>query len=558
MLRIRLFAIASLGSLLAFACQHSSSNTASPPSPQPRNATGAAALLQQPSFAIEPSERLPASPALLIRGATIFQRQCAPCHGASGTGDGDAAYLLYPKPRNFKKGPYRFVTTWEGVPTDDDLYRVISRGIPGSAMPSWAHLPERDRWALVNFVKSLSETPLQISPPKAADPVAGNPGEGVIDVSAEPPLNQASLQKGAELFATTCAPCHGPRGQGDGPNSASLKDDDGIPIRPRDLTTGVFKGAPRGPYLYARVVRGIPGTPMPMTPSLTGDDAWHVVHYIRSLSSDLQRERAEMKRFRIPVVRVAKLPDHPDSGEWRAAPKVELHLMPLWWRYDRPEYLTVRAVHDGKEVAIQLLWSDVTNDNLVMRPQDFRDAAAIELTAAGDDPPFFAMGEKGRFVDIWMWKSERQADIPGFHDLEAQYPNVGIDSYPNLMRAPYEQPLRHALTLESDTSFITAWGAGNIVADPTRRSAAEDLRAQGFGTLKPHPGANPSVRADGVYSNGAYRVVFRRTLAPNAPDAVDLRGSDSFLTAFAVWNGSAGDRDGKKSVTIWQELVFLR
>jgi hypothetical protein len=26
--------------------------------------------------------------------------------------------------------------------------------------------------------------------------------------------------------------------------------------------------------------------------------------------------------------------------------------------------------------------------------------------------------------------------------------------------------------------------------------------------------------------------------------------------AFAIWNGSAGDRDGKKSVTIWQELVL--
>jgi hypothetical protein len=23
-----------------------------------------------------------------------------------------------------------------------------------------------------------------------------------------------------------------------------------------------------------------------------------------------------------------------------------------------------------------------------------------------------------------------------------------------------------------------------------------------------------------------------------------------------VWNGSAGDRDGKKSVTIWQDLVL--
>lgn len=293
---------------------------------------------------------------------------------------------------------------------------------------------------------------MQIPPSKPVDPAAGNPGEGIIEIPTEPPHDAASVRKGAELFATTCAPCHGPRGQGDGPNSAAVKDDDGIPIRPRDLTTGVFKGAPRGAYLYARVVRGIPGTPMPMTPSLTGDNAWHVVHFIRSLSSELLRERAEMKRFRIPVVRVAKLPDHPDSGEWRAAPKVELHLMPLWWRYDRPEYLTVRAVHDGRELAIQLIWSDIANDNMVLRPQDFRDAAAIEISPAANDPRFFAMGEKGRFVDIWMWKSERQADIAGFHDIEAQYPNIGIDSYPNLARAPYEQSVPSALTLESDST----------------------------------------------------------------------------------------------------------
>jgi hypothetical protein len=28
--------------------------------------------------------------------------------------------------------------------------------------------------------------------------------------------------------------------------------------------------------------------------------------------------------------------------------------------------------------------------------------------------------------------------------------------------------------------------------------------------------------------------------------------------AFAVWNGSAGDRDGKKSVTIWQDLKIAK
>ena len=36
--------------------------------------------------------------------------------------------------------------------------------------------------------------------------------------------------------------------------------------------------------------------------------------------------------------------------------------------------------------------------------------------------------------------------------------------------------------------------------------------------------------------------------------AVVFKPGESFPMAFAVWNGSAGDRDGKKSVTIWQEL----
>ena len=189
-----------------------------------------------------------------------------------------------------------------------------------------------------------------------------------------------------------------------------------------------------------------------------------------------------------------------------------------------------------------------------MRPQDFRDAAAVEFSLA-PDPPFFAMGAKGEFVNIWMWKAERQADLePAFQDLEKVYPNIGIDSYPNLLRSPLEQPMRNALTLQSDTTFVTAWGAGNIVADPTRKSPAEDLRAQGFGTLKARPRVDQTVQATGTYGMDTYRVVFRRALAPNGPEAVALRPGTTVSVAFAVWNGSAGDRDGKKSVTIWQDL----
>jgi hypothetical protein len=374
----------------------------------------------------------------------------------------------------------------------------------------------------------------------------------MIRVPPEPPFTSAARARALELYADACASCHGKTGKGDG--AEDQKDDKGYPTRPRDLTLGVFKGSPEAPELYRRIVAGMPGTPMPMSDWAYGVDAWHLVHLVRSWSSDEQRARVEMRKFQIVARRVARLPDHPDEGTWRLAEPVNLHLMPLWWRSDRPEELTVRALHDGQELALLLVWADATNDHTAVRPQDFRDAAAVEFGLV-PDPPFFGMGATGHFVNIWMWKSERQADLePAFQDLEKVYPNLGIDSYPNLLVSPLEQPTRHALTLQSDPTFVTGWGAGNIVSDPLRASAAEDLAAQGFGTLKARPRIDQRVMARGVYETGGYRVVFRRALTTTGERAVRLAPGAAVPIAFAVWNGSAGDRDGKKSVTIWQDL----
>jgi mono/diheme cytochrome c family protein len=501
---------------------------------------------------------LPASPDLLALGQQTYQRQCAPCHGPEGRGDGEAAYLLYPKPRDFTSGRYALVSTWEGVPTDQDLYDTISRGMPGSAMPSWGHLLERTRWGLVHFLKSLAAEPW-VTPVGAGwdEAPEGEPARaGVIAVPPEPPWDDAAEARAREMFADACAPCHGPAGKGDG--AQEQFDDRGFPTRPRDLTLGVFKGDPRPESVYRRIVAGMLGTPMPMSDWAHGEDAWHLTHLVRSLSSDAQRDRVEMKRFEIVAARVKELPDHPESWLWTRAAPVNLHLMPLWWRSERPEELTVRALHDGSRLALLLVWVDDTHDHTAMRVQDFRDAVAVELSPSAD-PPFFAMGEAGRFVNLWMWKSERQADLePVFQDLEKVYPNLGIDSYPNLTRSPLEQPARQALTLESDPTFVTGWGAGNIVSDPTRLSAAEDLLAEGFGTLRARPDAGTALDSKGVYATGTYRVMFRRAFKADGGKAVSLAPGASVPVAFAVWNGSAGDRDGKKSVTIWQELRLER
>ncbi len=501
--------------------------------------------------ALTPTTTRSASPDLLALGQRLYEKQCAACHGLDGRGEGEAAYLLYPKPRDFTTGKFALASTWERVPTDEDLYRTISRGMPGSAMPSWGHLTEEERWALVHYVKTFVPRAWQIAPP--SDPKGdGGAGTGPVRVPPEPPFTAEARARAVELYADACASCHGKTGKGDG--AEEQKDEKGYPTRPRDLTLGVFKGSPEPAQLYRRIVAGMPGTPMPMSDWAYGADAWHVVHLVRSWSSDEQRGRVEMLKFQIVARRVDRVPEHPNDGAWRLAQPVNLHMMPLWWRTDRPEELTVRALHDGRELGLLLVWADATHDHTALRPQDFRDAAAVEF-ALVPDPPFFGMGGKGQFVNIWMWKSERQADLePAFQDVEKVYPNLGIDSYPNLLVSPMEQPTRQALTLHSDPTFVTGWGAGNIVADPLRDSAAEDLAAQGFGTLKARPRIDQRVIARGVYGTGGYRVIFRRALAAGGEQAVRLAPGQTVPVSFAVWNGSAGDRDGKKSVTIWQDL----
>src|SRR5262245_11128679 len=66
-------------------------------------------------------------------GAALFRQHCAYCHGPVGRGDGPAA--ISPKARAFGLDKFRFATTPNANPCDDDLGRIIRNGIPGSAMP---------------------------------------------------------------------------------------------------------------------------------------------------------------------------------------------------------------------------------------------------------------------------------------------------------------------------------------------------------------------------------------------------------------------------------------
>ena len=86
-------------------------------------------------------------------GKVIFERRCKVCHGEEGNGEGPAATYLKPRPRDFTKGLFKIRTTPSGkLPTDEDLFKVISQGMMGTVMPAWeTNLSEKERWQVISY-----------------------------------------------------------------------------------------------------------------------------------------------------------------------------------------------------------------------------------------------------------------------------------------------------------------------------------------------------------------------------------------------------------------------
>jgi len=468
------------------------------------------------------------------RGKQVYQTQCAVCHGSSGGGDGAAAYLLSPRPRDFTRGSFKVRSTATGtLPTDEDLFRTITEGMPGTAMPPWVELPEADRWALVDFVKTLS-----------ARFAEDEPGE-VVPIP-DPPVNLASLAPAGRLAFEKyrCGDCHGAEGRGDGPSSGTLKDDTGFAIRPYDFTRpGRYKGGGNPKDIYRTFTTGFDGTPMPsFGGALPEEDRWAIVAYVRSLSTPEPAAATLAPGEAIRAVRVASVTADPDAAFWGKAGEYEIAVRQLWGRENVIGRVRVSAAADGKRLALRMRWSDASADTRMLLPQDFRDAAAVQFSLAGPDVTF-AMGERGKPVSIWHWKADWQKDIAGRQDIESAEPAMVVDMY----------PFAHGTAAaDQDPAYLTGRAAGNAFSRLQRSSPVESLVAAGIGTLTPRPAAAQNVSGKGVWSGGEWRVVFLRNL--EAPGDGDVRLVDGAPVAFAVWNGSEGDRNGIKAVSTWYRL----
>ena len=85
----------------------------------------------------------------ISRGKAIFSNFCAPCHGATGKGDGLVAQHGYPAPPSLYADNARKIK-------DGQIFHILTYGQKN--MPAYAsQLSQEDRWNVIAFVRSLQK-----------------------------------------------------------------------------------------------------------------------------------------------------------------------------------------------------------------------------------------------------------------------------------------------------------------------------------------------------------------------------------------------------------------
>ncbi len=176
------------------------------------------------------------------RGRSIYQQECAACHGSDGRGDGVQSGNL-PRPPQILSDPSLISGT-----SPAQLFQIITNGIPENNMPAYQSvLDDRARWDVTSYLYLMSSD---------AD----------------------SLASGKLIFDGLCAGCHGLTGKGDGEDARGLR------LQPPDFTNQSIL-SPRTNRELFQIVTGGSGEVMPsFGKSLTEEERLNVVQYIRALS----------------------------------------------------------------------------------------------------------------------------------------------------------------------------------------------------------------------------------------------------------------------------------
>ncbi len=487
----------------------------------------------------------------------LYQLRCAVCHGETGAGDGPAADFVYPRPRDFTAGLWKYKTSpGDLAPRDEDLFNTIKVGLEGTSMPGWSRIfSDQQIDGLVQLIKRFDTTAIW-APEEAEDEDFDDEGRYLKEMlvitdeestTGQVAYSEESVSRGKEVFDENCRKCHGERGRGNLTSGEFLEDDWGYRIWPRDLTkpwtwraTETSSGTDRAAVdeaqreatirnIYQRVSIGIRGTPMPShravdegeEDAITLEDRWHIANYTYSLREDTTwpGERSVIQGIEV----AGELPAGVDDEAWLKAPVSTFRLFPNIIKQERlftplNDTISVRVLYNSDEIAFLLEVNDRT-----------------ESIPGGEV----------------MSQLPDQSETMYSDALALQFPQE--DAYST---APVEKPLyRHGDTKHHTT--IWYWNAGSV--EPAAAARAMLFDASGpDAKLKPRASAD-DLFAHGEWREGRWRVLLKRPRGtqgePANGDLVFRRGQ--FIpVSFANWDGNNGEVGSLHTQTPWYWLLL--
>lgn len=213
-------------------------------------------------------------------GKTIFSKNCIPCHGGSGNGQGPYARHVVTRPANLHERIINY-------PEPDAPFHFwrVSEGVPGTAMPTWKlSLSEEEIWQVNTYEMSFAVGSIRTL---AGDFSDEESKKFSISSRMRPAIQGTfeEFEEGKKIFELFCVQCHGVGGQGNGPASVDSEGGYIWPV-PANFTETGQDFSFYGQYVW-KIKEGVETTNMPLWKyALNDDEIFKVIFYIQSFTSD--------------------------------------------------------------------------------------------------------------------------------------------------------------------------------------------------------------------------------------------------------------------------------
>ena len=501
------------------------------------------------------------------KGKEVYEQSCAHCHGTEGRGDGSAAENLLPKPRDFTRGLYKIRSTESGqLPTDQDLFDIITIGMPGSSMPGWeTSLSADDRWEVVAYIKTFydgfteGETPREISL------------EGKISYSEE------SVETGKGLYVELgCVECHGNVGRGDGTSAPTLTDEWGFQTWPANLAQSWnFRGGTDTEAIFKRFIGGIAGSPMP---AFEGDSFLH---------------------FGLTVEESKRLTELENKDEMTEAEEAESEKF-----YEKMDIAVDLALNRTEGIELSAAEQQTYDDAMKVVYEKSWHLANYVKSLAPEKRPESAIGKnvlRSQYI---------QGELPGIDDaawetLQSRYfplvgqvvieprqfnptiDSVNIKSFYNDTTVAFlftwddrthttgdetdeatGKPLEDALAIQfpvkvpqgptAPKPYFLGGGRLPVYLWQWKASTPDqvtELTAKGINNAEVQE-AQGELQTQSVYTDGQYKLWVKRALKTDDKKDLQLEPGVFVPIAFSAWDGANGDIGTKRVMSSWYTFVL--